>query len=209
MSHEYPKPALTVDMVVIRFFNGRLEVLLIERKHPPFEGGWALPGGFVDQGESPAEAAARELLEETKVEGLPYFEIGTFGTPDRDPRGWVVSNAFVALAPESCSAEAGDDAAQAIWHRMEALPKLAFDHGEIIERAREYLRERTQLDTTPLLLLPRKFRTAQARHLYAQLWQDKIPPRPFKAWLRRREAVQWVGPGRFERSDALHPEWIR
>ncbi|MCA9547529.1 MAG: hypothetical protein KC613_24160, partial [Myxococcales bacterium] len=89
------------------------------------------------------------------------------------------------------------------------LPPLAFDHGQIIEAARARLRELVHSGTEPLRLLAAPFRTQQARHLYSQILGEPIAPRPFKAWLRRREAVQRVGPARFERAPALRGDWLR
>lgn len=193
----------------MRFRGGWLEVLLIERKKDPYAGAWALPGGFVDAGESPAQAAARELLEETEVAELPLVEVGVFGAPGRDPRGWVVSAAFLALAPQDCWAKAGDDASSVAWHRLAELPSLAFDHADIIAGARDWLRRSIQTETTALALLPPTFRTRQARHLYSQILGEPITPTAFKAWLRRRGVVERVGPSRFKRAEALRPDWLR
>ena len=208
MEESYPRPSLTVDVAVLRYRNGHLEILLIERAHPPFEGRWALPGGFVDEGEEPSEAAARELLEETSVSGMSMFQVGTYGAVDRDPRGWVVSVAFLALAQSHCEAQAGDDARHATWHRLNALPPMAFDHDEIIQDARTVLASRAQVDTSPLKLLPPTFRSRQARELYGQILDQKISPSAFKAWLRRRGAVERVGPARFKRSERLNDNWL-
>lgn len=209
MSEEYPRPALTVDIVPLRFAGGHLEVLLIERGQPPFEGTLALPGGFVDAGESPSAAARRELAEETAVAEALLLECGTFGESGRDPRGWVVSIGFIALVDARTQPQAGDDATEVGWYRLAELPELAFDHRSIIEEAIATLRQRTQWDTSPLRLLPDGFRTAQARHLYSQLWGRPIDPRMFKAWLRRRNAVRRIGPGRFSANPELTAEWLR
>lgn len=206
---EYPRPSLTTDVVLFRYHGGWLEILLIERRHAPFADTWALPGGFVDPGETPMAGAARELQEETGVEDIPLVDLAVFGTPGRDPRGWVVSAAFLGLAPPGCTARAGDDARAARWFRVGELPPLAFDHGDIITAARARLRELTQVGTAPLALLPASFRTQQARHLYSQIWDQPLRPGEFKAWLRRREAVERVGPARFRRLPALHPDWRR
>lgn len=208
-TYDHARPALTADVVLLRWHGGRLQVLLIERGHDPFAGHFALPGGFVDSGENPEAGAARELLEETGVKDVPLFEIGAFGDPGRDPRGWVVSVAYIGLAAPDVYAKAGDDARSLGWHAMDALPALAFDHGLIIERAMARMRELTETSTAPLRLLPTPFRTQQARHLYSQIRGVSPDPSAFKAWLRRRGAVERTGPARFRPADAMRPDWKR
>ncbi len=139
--YEHPRPALTADVVLFRTIANGHEVLLIERGQAPFRGQWALPGGFVDEGEAPEAAAIRELREETSIDtDLVLTQVGAFGEPGRDPRGWVVSVAYAATGTWDRSiATAGDDAAGTAWWPVSALPELAFDHGEIIETALQRL----------------------------------------------------------------------
>ncbi len=133
-SYGYPRPMLTVDIALARQGASGIEVLLIQRGHPPFEGYWALPGGFVDEGETLVHAAQRELQEETGLVGLALEQLATFGDPGRDPRGWTVSVVFWSwLEPGSPDQLiAGDDAAEAAWWPLTGLPPLAFDHAEIM-----------------------------------------------------------------------------
>lgn len=208
MSDDYPRPSLTADVVLLRYHGGRLQVLLIERRRDPFAGHWALPGGFVDAGETPQAGAARELREETGVTDVPLFEIGVFGAPGRDPRGWVVSSAWLGLAPPDCWAEAGDDAQAARWFALTDLPPLAFDHAEVLSAGRARLRELTQLGTEPLQLLGATFRSAQGRHLYKQIHGERrLDPGTFRAFLRRRQAIERVGPSRYRRKPAFDAHW--
>ena len=209
MNKTYPRPSLTADIVVLRYRNGHLEILLIERSKEPYEQKWALPGGFVDENEEPFHAAKRELMEETSVSDLPMIELGTFGKKDRDPRGWVVSVAFLAFAHPTCEAVAGDDAAMTAWYRLHELPELAFDHADIVASALKKLTGQIQFDTMPLFLLPTRFRSRQARHLYSQIIGKPIKPRPFKAWLRRRQAIVRVGPGTYTRAESMTADWCR
>ncbi len=135
-TYPYPRPSVTVDIVLLRPGEAGLEVLLIQRGRPPFEGAWALPGGFVEENEPLEAAAARELQEETHLEGLSLQQLGAFGDPGRDPRGWTVTVAFWAQLTEAgMEAQADDDAADARWWPLQALPILAFDHAKILERA--------------------------------------------------------------------------
>jgi len=136
-TYNFPRPALTADVVAVRGDAGAPEVLLILRGHGPFQGQWALPGGFVDEYELPEEAARRELAEETGVEwGGPLALVGVFSKRGRDPRGWTVATAWLArVEGEALRPVAGDDAAEVGWHRVDALPALAFDHHEVVAAA--------------------------------------------------------------------------
>lgn len=135
-TYPYPRPAVTVDIVLLRKVAGEVQVLLIQRKKPPFANHWALPGGFVDQDEPLETAARRELQEETGLAGMALQQLAAFGDPGRDPRGWTVSVAFWGWVTEALIARAGDDAAHAAWWPLDALPPLAFDHQDILAQAR-------------------------------------------------------------------------
>jgi 8-oxo-dGTP diphosphatase len=141
--YDYPRPALTADAIILTR-EPSPRVLLIRRKHPPFAGAWALPGGFVDQDEPLETAARRELREETGLVVDDFEQMHTFGDPGRDPRGWTVSVAFVArVDPESATPKAGDDAAEVAWHLLDRLPSLAFDHDKVLAHARRWLASRS------------------------------------------------------------------
>jgi 8-oxo-dGTP diphosphatase len=138
--YDYPHPAVTADLIVLTR-EKRPRVLLIRRKHGPFTGAWALPGGFVDQDEPLEAAARRELREETGLEVGQLEQMQAFGDPGRDPRGWTVSIAFVAHVDPNTAATAGDDAAEAAWHPLDQLPPLAFDHEKVLAFARRWLEQ--------------------------------------------------------------------
>ncbi|MFI6158001.1 NUDIX hydrolase [Kitasatospora sp. NPDC051170] len=136
----YTPVAVTVDVVALTLRDGRLHVLLVERGAPPYQGHWALPGGFLRAGEeSLDQAAARELAEETGLHGasgtetalhrLHLEQLGTYGAPDRDPRMHVVSVAYLAFAPDLPDPQAGTDAASAAWHPVRDLDLPARPHG--------------------------------------------------------------------------------
>ena len=135
--YEYPRPAVTVDIVLFCRAESDVEVLLIRRAREPFKGRWAFPGGFVDKDESLEHAASRELLEETGLTGIHLDQIGAFGDPGRDPRGHTVSIVFSAMLEDCRNASAADDAADAKWHSAIDPPKLAFDHNKILDLALE------------------------------------------------------------------------
>ena len=139
-TYEYPRPSVTVDIVIVTR-ETKPRVLLIRRKHPPFEGHWALPGGFIDMDESLEESARRELLEETGVRTGKLVQLATFGDPGRDPRGRTISVAYLArVDPKQIKPRAADDAAEVGWFPLHRPPPLAFDHRAILARARSHLR---------------------------------------------------------------------
>jgi len=141
-SYDYPRPALTVDLVLATR-EPRPRVLLIRRGKDPFAGSWALPGGFVEEGETLGAAARRELLEETGLSVEALEQLYTAGDPGRDPRGWTVSVAYlVRVNAAQLKPVAADDAAEVGWFELAALPALAFDHAMILERARGRLADR-------------------------------------------------------------------
>ena len=133
-------PSVTVDVVLVLRAGMERKVLLIRRRNPPFEGHWALPGGFVEPDEPLETAARREMREETGVEPRFLEQLHTFGDPGRDPRGWTISVAYLALLDEekgmALQPRAGSDAAEAGWFDLSAPPPLAFDHAEILAHAR-------------------------------------------------------------------------
>ena len=128
-TYKYPRPAVTVDIIV---FTDE-EVLLIQRKYKPFENHWALPGGFLDMDETPEQAALRELKEETGLEFHQLTQFKTFGALDRDPRHRTISIVYYAFFKgQKSEVKAADDAALARWFAWKELPELAFDHKEIL-----------------------------------------------------------------------------
>ena len=138
--YEWPRPMVTVDAVVFLKDQGKTKVLLIKRAKEPFKNSWVFPGGFLEIDEELADGAARELAEETGVVGVKLEQMHTFGTCGRDPRGRVISVAFVGtVEPDKATVKAGDDAAEARWFDIDRLPELAFDHNEVAKMAIEKL----------------------------------------------------------------------
>lgn len=131
--YEYPRPAVSVDVIVSRMIEGAEHILLIQRKHDPYQGSWALPGGFLDMDETLEQAAARELKEETCLDALSVCQIGTFSAVDRDPRSRVITTAFEATIDPVQTPIAADDAADWQWKNLNSEIELAFDHAEILK----------------------------------------------------------------------------
>jgi 8-oxo-dGTP diphosphatase len=141
-TYPYPRPSLTVDVALVTR-ESKPRVLLIRRKADPFAGRWALPGGFVDENERLADAALRELKEETGLDRVDLEQLHTFGDPGRDPRGWTVSVVFLArVSADQLAPAAGDDAAEVGWFPLAEPPPLAFDHVDILARVRYRLADR-------------------------------------------------------------------
>jgi 8-oxo-dGTP diphosphatase len=179
--YEYPRAALTVDCVVFGLDNEDLKVLLIQRALPPFEGAWALPGGFVRVTEALEDAARRELEEETGLRHVFLEQVYTFGKVDRDPRERVVSVAYYALVNLSDhKVHAATDARDAAWFGVHDVPSLAFDHADILQLALERLRGKLRYQPVGFELLPKKFTLSQLQHLYEQVLERELDKRNFR-----------------------------
>lgn len=177
---EAERPRVSVDVVIFSLRAGRLNVLLVQRRYPPFKGRWAIPGGFVHVDESLEAAARRELEEETGVREVFLEQLFTFGAPHRDPRGRVITVAYVALVPESVSARAGDDAAAAGWQAVAALPPLAFDHAQIVQYALRRLRYKLEYTAVGFQLLPDEFTLSELQAAYEIVLGETLDKRNFR-----------------------------
>lgn len=207
---------VTVDVVALTVRDGALHVLLVDRLLEPFRGARALPGGFVLPGETLEQAATRELAEETGVspparEGRPTAvgqpewhleQLRTYGPLDRDPRGPVLSVAYLLLAPAFGLPEAGGDAAAAGWYPVPARD-LAFDHDQILADGVE--RARAKLEYSPLatVFCHDEFTVAELRHVYEAVWGTRLDARNFHrkatgtpGFLEPTGRVTAEGPGR-------------
>ncbi|HEY6229542.1 MAG TPA: NUDIX domain-containing protein [Verrucomicrobiae bacterium] len=183
MSHtyEYPRPALTVDCVVFGFDDEELKVLLIERGLEPFKCKWALPGGFVRVDESLDDAARRELEEEAGLKNVFLEQLYTFGALRRDPRERVVSVAYYSLVKLAAhETKAATDAADARWFPLSKIPKLAFDHAEILGTALARLKGKVRYEPIGFELLPPKFTLSQLQHLYEAALETNLDKRNFR-----------------------------
>jgi 8-oxo-dGTP diphosphatase len=145
--YDFPRPAVTVDIALFREASDGWSILLVRRKKEPFEGSWALPGGFVDEMEPLEEAARRELKEETGLDAPRLLQMGAYGDPGRDPRGHTVSIVWVGLDRGGEDPRGSDDAAEAAWTAVSDLPRMAFDHDRIVSDAIAWLeRNRSELE---------------------------------------------------------------
>lgn len=181
MSRSLPGAFVTCDVVVMTIREGELSVLLVQRSRPPYRGRWALPGGFVEPQETLQEAAVRELEEETGVGSLFLEQLYTFGDPGRDPRGRVVSVAYLALGPlDRLGARPGSDAGAVRWFPIRSLPPLAFDHARIVEMAVFRLRGKLAYSTVGLHLVPDRFTLSELQRAYEIVLDRKLDKRNFR-----------------------------
>lgn len=133
--YKYPRPAVTADCIVFAKTDEGTKVLLVQRGNDPCKGMWAFPGGFMNMDETTAEAARRELKEETGLTVDDVHQVGAYDKVDRDPRGRVITVAYYTVIDGVREVKGCDDAARAEWFSIDDLPQLAFDHQEIIEHA--------------------------------------------------------------------------
>jgi 8-oxo-dGTP diphosphatase len=193
-TYEYARPALTADAVVFTILHERLQVLLIQRLGEPFANAWAVPGGFCEEGEPAAEAVTRELAEETGVTGIWLEQLRTFDTPGRDPRGWTVSVAHVALIDGDRVQLAGaDDAGEARWWDVAALPTLAFDHADIVECALRRLRNKVRWDNIGAQLLPERFTLAALQRVHEAVLGSVLDKRNFQKRMVEGSTIRDTG----------------
>lgn len=193
--NQYERPSVTVDVVIFSLIEEELQVLLVKRKNWPFEGMWAIPGGFVRIKESLEEAAARELAEETGVRDVYMEQLYTFGEPDRDPRTRVITVAYFALVPADAIAqpEAGTDAAATGWFSMEHLPELAFDHRQILDYALERLRYKLEYTMVGFELLPDVFTLSELQHAYELILGEELDKRNFRRKIQGSDILEYTG----------------
>jgi 8-oxo-dGTP diphosphatase len=192
---------VTVDLVILTIQEQQLRVLLVERGVRPFEGEYALPGGFVREDESLEEAAARELEGETGTKDIFLEQLFSFGDPKRDPRGRVVTIAYYALiSPDRAQLAAGSDAALAAWYPVAQLPKLAFDHQNILDVALNRLRGKLEYTTVGFELLPKKFTLSDLQQMYEALLNKSLDKRNFRRKVQAlgilRPLKEWQKTGR-------------
>jgi 8-oxo-dGTP diphosphatase len=183
----YHRPSVTVDVVALTIHHGRLCVLLVQRAGHPFRGCWALPGGYRNPAEPLDAAARRELAEETGIEltDAHIEQLATFGDPGRDPRGDVVSVAYVAFVPDLPLPTAGSDAAAARFWPVEDLgdvdgPPLAFDHADIVAAGVERARAKLEYTNLATFFVSEPFTVADLRRVYSAVWGVELHANNFR-----------------------------
>jgi 8-oxo-dGTP diphosphatase len=172
----YERPSVTVDVVIFTLIDRELHVLLVKRKRWPFEGYWAIPGGFINMDESLEQAARRELEEETGVRDVYLEQLFTFGDIGRDPRTRVISVAYIALVRfDAQHLRVSDESHEVRWVPVGGLPEeLAFDHEQILAFAISRLRSKLEYTTLAFQLLPELFSILELKHIYEQILGEQL-----------------------------------
>jgi 8-oxo-dGTP diphosphatase len=192
---KYDRPSVTEDVVIFTLLEGALNVLLVQRKRWPFEGHWAIPGGFVDMNESLEQAARRELEEETGVHDVYLEQLYTFGAPKRDPRTRVISVAYIALvSSDTQTLRVSDESTDVRWFPVQRLPgPLAFDHDYILATALDRLRSKLEYTTLAFQLLPEVFSVLELKHIYEQILGEKLDKGNFYRKIKDARVLEDTG----------------
>ncbi|WP_223830259.1 NUDIX hydrolase [Nocardiopsis quinghaiensis] len=183
--------SVTVDLVIFTVRGDALQVLLVERGKAPFLGRSALPGGYVRPDEGLDGAALRELREETGLDGrtLHLAQLGAYGDPGRDPRGRVITVAYLALGPDLPVPVAGTDAADAVWvpadRALDPGFGLSFDHGRILADAVESARSQLEYTTVAVSFCREPFTISDLRRVYEVIWGIALDPSNFRRKVTR------------------------
>lgn len=195
--YDFPRPSVTVDIILFTFQHEELKVLLIRRKRDPFGGHWALPGGFVEIDEDLEAAAMRELWEETNVSDIYLEQLYTFGAPDRDPRTRVITVAYFALLSteqmQRLQLRSADDADDVRWWNVYQLPDLAFDHPRVLHYALQRLRWKLEWTALGFLLLPSEFTLSELQKVYETVLHEPIDKRNFRRKMLAADVLEETG----------------
>jgi 8-oxo-dGTP diphosphatase len=180
-SPHYEQPGVTVDLVIFTVNEGKLYVLLVKRAGEPFTGFWSIPGGFLLKSESLDEAALRVMVEKTGVQEVYLEQLYTFGRPDRDPRARIITVTYFALIPWKKLPQPGSrKVTNLAWYAVDEIPRLAFDHNEILRYALNRLRAKAGYSNIVYGLLPESFRLSDLQKMYEIIINQKLDKRNFR-----------------------------
>lgn len=180
MQAPLPKLNITVDVTIFTVHDGQLQIVLIKRTNEPFKGQWALPGGYLQEGETSAESAERVLRQKAGVSGVYVEQLYTFDSPSRDARGRVVTIAYFALVPVGKLAFSGSDVQEPTLFSVAKLPLLAFDHSDIIRYAVQRLQAKLEYTNAVHSLLPRSFTLSELQSAYEAILDRPLDKRNFQ-----------------------------
>ena len=196
---QFPPFAVTVDVVILTVLDGELHVLLVRRGGEPHAGAWALPGGFKLPDESLDEAARRELREETGIEAPKALtQFHTYGDPGRDPRGNIVTVAYLAVTPDVGELAAGTDADDArlmpVARVIDGQLPLAFDHQRIVDDAVRYASERLEVGDLATAFVGPTFTLTELKSVYEAVWGEPLDAANFRRSLAPQADAPYVEP---------------
>lgn len=186
----------TADCVIFGFHDGEMKVLLVERNEYPFQGWFALPGFYVGHTETIDDAVQRIVFDYTGLRGIYMEQLYTFGDLRRHPQGRVITVAYYAmlrLDEQVTLNPTSRYVRQAVWHPIEELPELAFDHSNIIEKSIEKIRSRIKYSPIAFELLPEKFTLTQLQQVYEAIWGYKIDKRNFRKKMLKYDILKDLG----------------
>lgn len=190
-SSAHPTPAHVTLAVVLQVRRRALQALLWERAREPFKGRWALPGGYLDPGETLEQSIRRHLAEKVDVRELTHLEqLETLSDPERSPREWQLATAYLGLVPSDADPRLPADTA---WHPVDRLPMLAFDHESIVLKGRERLRAKLSYTNLGFALAPAEFAISELRDLYAAALGHDVSATNLQRVLLRRGVLEPTG----------------
>jgi 8-oxo-dGTP diphosphatase len=191
---DFEQPAVTVDLVIFTVNDDMLKVMLVKRAEEPFADSWSLPGGFIKNSESLEDAALRVLKEKAGVENVYVEQLYTFGDLDRDPRARVITVTYFALIPwKDLVPPPSDKVTDLMWASVNHLPKLAFDHKQIVAYAVKRLRAKASYSNIVYGLMPRQFRLSELQKMYEIIINDKLDKRNFRKRMLATGLLQETG----------------
>lgn len=201
--YDYPRPMVTIDVMLLRYHRKNIEILLIERDRTPFAGSWAFPGGFIEMNETLNESAKRELTEETGLEKVTLIPLISAGNPGRDPRGRTITILHIGfLTPPFPPVTPGDDARKTEWFTLDQLPTLAFDHHQLVEKAFKELKFKLYWQLWILMFFSSDFQAGDFNRIGTIFWKEgKYTDRLIKA-ARHLKLIDIGRPDRWHRLTA-------
>ena len=196
---EFDTPIYSVDIAIFTLDQGRLKVLLVERSEHPFKGFWALPGGFIDLKKDPDihTTARRKLVSKTGFDAPLLEQVSTIGNAHRDPRHWSITTLYMALIPYAPTAGFIEAVNEARWFPIEEIEQLqlAFDHSELLQLARERLKNKTAYTVLPIHVLKRPFSLSQLQKAFELLMDTELEKKSFRRRLLNADVLKEVGEG--------------
>lgn len=183
----YPRPICTIDVVLLTLGEDGLEVALLRRDVEPHAGAWSLPGGFVHaDADRDCAAAARRVLQDKAGIAVSWLEqLATFSGPERDPRGWSLSVAYVALVPREMA-----EGTPLLWHPCARLPAMGFDHAAIVAAAVDRIRAKASYSSLPAFLLPEQFTLSQLQEAYERLLGRPLDRASFRRRILEQDVLE-------------------